>query len=61
MTTPPVQAPPPPIVPNADPVDPRPFGAQISRGNGPLVIWSVLYVAWLLFLVVMVWRYTGRT
>lgn len=45
------------LYPEANPADPRPFGAQRTRPRGPLIFWSLLYVAFLVFLFVMVWKY----
>lgn len=37
-----------------DPGNPRPYGAQQIRTLGPLLLWSVLYAAWIVFLVALV-------
>ena len=46
-------------LPDADPADPRPFGAQEPRASGGVLLWGVIYAAWIVFLIVMAAFYSG--
>lgn len=46
-------------LPDADPSNPRPFGAQQPRSGAGQLFWGVLYFAWIAFLVVMAYRFSG--
>ena len=50
-----IEPPPPP-----DPKDPRPYGAMTTRPTTPLLLSGMLYAAWLIFLVLMAFRFSAK-
>lgn len=46
--------------PKIDPNSTLPYGTDPPKSRTPLLFWSVLYGAWIVFLVVMAFFYSNR-